>query len=473
MNAKHVLNYAADQEARFVSVRFTDLLGSWHHLTFPIEQLTEDSFEEGFGFDASSLRGWAAINESDMLLVPDPTRWWVDPFTEDTTICLIANVVEPLTKEGYWLDPRSVAVRAESYLKFTGIADTIFVGPEAEFFVFDSVSFHNEQQSAGFSIESEEGHWNSGRKGDENSPNTGYHIRPKEGYVPVAPMDSLIDLRNSISSILGEVGIYVECHHHEVSTAGQCEIDFRFSNLLHTADNLMLFKYVVKNTTFAHGKTATFMPKPLYGDNGSGMHCHQSLWKDGTPLFAGNEYAGLSEMAKFYIGGLLKHAPALIAFAAPTTNSFKRLVPGFEAPVNLAYSARNRSAAVRIPMFSASPKAKRLEFRPPDPSCNPYLTFAALLMAGLDGVQNRIDPGEPLDKDIYDLSPEELKDVPSLPGSLEEALDALENDNEFLLKGDVFTADMIKRWIKYKRDNEVNKLRLRPHPMEFAMYYDV
>ncbi|MEZ5428537.1 MAG: type I glutamate--ammonia ligase [Pyrinomonadaceae bacterium] len=473
MNAKHILNYASDQEARFVSVRFTDLLGSWHHLTFPIDQLTEDSFEEGFGFDASSLRGWAAINESDMLLVPDPARCWIDPFTEETTICLIANVVEPMTKEGYGLDPRSVAVRAESYLKFTGIADTVFVGPEAEFFVFDSISYHNEQQSAGYTIDSEEGHWNSSRKGDLESPNMGYHIRPKEGYVPLSPMDSLIDLRNSISGILGEVGIHVECHHHEVATAGQCEIDFKFSNLLNTADNLMLFKYIVKNTAYAHGKTATFMPKPIFGDNGSGMHCHQSLWKDGEPLFGGNEYAGLSEMAKFYIGGLLKHAPALIAFAAPTTNSYKRLVPGFEAPVNLAYSARNRSAAVRIPMFSQSPKAKRLEFRPPDPSCNPYLTFAALLMAGLDGIQNRIDPGEPLDKDIYDLSPEELKDVPSLPGSLEQALNALENDNEFLLKGDVFTPHMIERWINYKRDNEVNKLRLRPHPLEFSMYFDI
>lgn len=472
MNAKHVLNYASDQEVRFVSVRFTDLLGSWHHLTFPIGQLTEDSFEDGFGFDASSLRGWAAINESDMLLVPDPERFWIDPFTEDTTICLIANVVEPLTKEGYGLDPRSVAIRAESYLKFTGIADTIFVGPEAEFFVFDNVSFHNEQHSAGYSIDSEEGHWNSSRQGTADFPNTGFHIRPKEGYVPVAPVDSLIDLRNSISSILGEVGIHVECHHHEVATAGQCEIDFMFSNLLRTADNLMLFKYVVKNTAFAHGKTATFMPKPIYGDNGSGMHCHQSLWKDGEPLFAGNEYAGLSEMAKFYIGGLLKHAPALIALAAPTTNSYKRLVPGFEAPVNLAYSARNRSAAVRIPMFSPSPKAKRLEFRPPDPSCNPYLTFAALLMAGLDGVQNRIDPGEPLDKDIYDLPPEELKNVPNLPGSLEEALNALEANHEFLLKGDVFTTSMIERWISYKRKNEVDKLRLRPHPLEFSMYFD-
>ena len=473
MNAKNVLNYAAEQGAKFVSVRFTDLVGAWHHLTYPIEQLTEDSFEEGFGFDASSLRGWAAINESDMLLVPNAERFWVDPFTEETTICLIANVVDPITKEGYGLDPRSVAVRAESYLKFTGLADTVYFGPEAEFFVFDEVFYHNDQQSAGYSVNSEEGHWNTGRHGNEMMPNSGNHIRAKEGYVPVAPTDTLIDLRNSISLILGDVGINVECHHHEVATAGQCEIDFKFSNLLHTADNVMLFKYVVKNTAVAHGKTATFMPKPLYGDNGSGMHCHQSLWKDGNPLFGGEEYAGLSEMAKFYIGGLLKHAPALVAFAAPTTNSYKRLVPGFEAPVNLAYSARNRSAAVRIPMFSPSPKAKRLEFRPPDPSCNPYITFAALLMAGLDGVQNRIDPGEPLDKDIYDLSPEELKDVPSLPGSLDEALIALENDHEFLLKGDVFSTDMIERWIKYKRDNEINKLRLRPHPLEFSMYYDI
>ncbi len=473
MNAKNVLNFVAEQGARFVSVRFTDLIGSWHHLTYPIDQLTKDSFEEGFGFDASSLRGWAAINESDMLLVLDPSRFWLDPFTEETTVCLIANVVDPITKEGYGLDPRSIAIRAESYLKFTGIADTIYIGPEAEFFVFDEVFYQNDPQGARYSINSEEGHWNTGRNGNENQPNFGNHIRPKEGYVPVSPADTLIDLRNAISLVLAECGIVVECHHHEVATAGQCEIDFRFSNLLHTADNLMLFKYVVKNTAYAHGKTATFMPKPLYGDNGSGMHVHQSLWKDGNPLFGGDQYAGLSELAKFYIGGLLKHAPALVAFAAPTTNSYKRLVPGFEAPVNLAYSARNRSAAVRIPMFSQSPKAKRLEFRPPDPSCNPYITFAALMMAGLDGVQNRIDPGEPLDKDIYDLSPEELKDVPNLPGTLDEALTALENDHEFLLKGDVFTTDIIERWINYKREKEIKPLRLRPHPLEFSMYYDI
>jgi glutamine synthetase len=472
MNPKNVLTFAADQEARFVSIRFTDLPGAWHHLTFPIDMLSEDSFEDGFGFDASSLRGWAAIHESDMLLVPDATRFWIDPFAEETTLCLIANAVDPITKEGYGLDPRSVARRAESYLKFTGIADTCYVGPEAEFFIFDEAHFHNEQYSSGYYVNSEEGHWNTGRNGDGNA-NNGYHIRGKEGYVPCAPLDSLVDIRNSISSILADVGITVECHHHEVATAGQCEIDFRFSNLLHTGDNLMLFKYVVKNTAHAAGKSATFMPKPLFGDNGSGMHVHQSLWKDGNPLFGGDQYAGLSELAKFYIGGLLKHAPAIVGFAAPTTNSYKRLVPGFEAPVNLAYSARNRSAAVRIPMFSQSPKAKRLEFRPPDPSCNPYLTFAALLMAGLDGIQNRIDPGEPLDKDIYDLPPEELANVPSLPGSLDESLKALENDNEFLLKGDVFTPQLIERWIRYKRDNEITPLRLRPHPMEFQMYYDI
>ncbi len=473
MNPRSIISYAAEHEAKFVSVRFTDLPGAWHHLTYPIHNLTEDVFEDGFGFDGSSLRGWAAINESDMLLIPDPSRVWIDPFAEETTICLIANVVEPITKEGYGLDPRSVAVRAESYLRFTGIADTAYFGPEAEFFVFDNVTFHNEQNSAGFTIDSEEGHWNSRRNGSLENPNLGYHIRPKEGYVPVAPVDTLIDLRNAISLVLADVGINVECHHHEVSTAGQCEIDFKYSNLLHTCDNVMLFKNIVKNTAVMHGSTATFMPKPLYGDNGSGMHCHQSLWKDGNPLFAGEEYAGLSEMAKFYIGGLLKHAPALVAFAAPTTNSYKRLVPGFEAPVNLAYSARNRSAAVRIPMFSPSPKAKRLEFRPPDPSCNPYITFAALLMAGLDGIQNRIDPGAPLDKDIYDLPPEELANVPSLPGSLDAALDALEKDHEFLLKGDVFTNSMIERWISYKREKEITPLRLRPHPLEFSMYYDV
>lgn len=473
MNPKNVLTFASDQEARFVSVRFADLPGMWHHLTFPIEQLTEDSFADGFGFDGSSLRGWASIHESDMLLIPDPSRYWIDPFTDETTICLIADAVDPMTREGYPYDPRGAAVRAEEYLQSTGLADVAYFGPEAEFFVFDEVHYHNDQNSSGYYFNSEEAHWNTGRNGDPDNRNMGFHIRGKEGYVPLAPLDTLIDIRNSISSILADAGIQVECHHHEVATAGQCEIDFKYSNLLHTADNLMIFKYVVKNTAHAAGKTATFMPKPLFGDNGSGMHCHQSLWKGGEPLFGGDQYAGLSQMAKFYIGGLLKHAPAIVGFAAPTTNSYKRLVPGFEAPVNLAYSARNRSAAVRIPMFSQSPKAKRLEFRPPDPSCNPYLAFAAMLMAGLDGIENQIDPGDPLDRDIYEMPAAELAKVPSLPGSLDEALEALENDQDFLLKNGVFTPQLIERWISYKRDSEITPLRLRPHPLEFAMYYDI
>jgi len=367
-----------------------------------------------------------------------------------------------------------VAVRAENYLRFTGLGDTAFFGPEAEFFVFDSAKFHNEQHSAGYSIDSDEGHWNSGRDANEfQGSNLGYRIRPKEGYVPVPPTDTLSDLRSEISLTLAKCGVTVECHHHEVATAGQCEIDFRFATLLGTADNLQVFKYVVRNTAYQYGKAATFMPKPLFGDNGSGMHCHQSLWKNDKPLFAGDGYAGLSEMARYYIGGLLKHAAAVVAFAAPTTNSYKRLVPGFEAPVNLAYSARNRSAAIRIPMFSTNPKLKRLEFRPPDPSCNAYLAFSAMLLAGIDGIQNRIDPGDPLEKDIYDLSPEELKDVPTLPGSLDESLKALEADHDFLLKGDVFSQQLIDRWISYKREKEITPLRMRPHPLEFQMYFDI
>jgi len=474
MDAKAVLKYAEDHEAKFVSVRFTDLVGAWHHLTFPVHELDEGSFEDGFGFDASSLRGWASIHESDMLLIPDSGRVWMEPFSEEPTLCVIANAVDPITKEGYGLDPRSVAQRAESYLKFTCVADTCYFGPEAEFFVFDGVEIENEQNASGYRIHSDEGIWSSGRREDGvRGPNLGYRIRNKEGYVPVPPADSLSDLRSEISLTLEECDITVECHHHEVATAGQCEIDFRFSTLLGTADNLQIFKYVVRNVAHLNGKTATFMPKPMYGDNGSGMHCHQSLWKGEKPLFAGDGYAGLSDTARWYIGGLLKHAAAIVAFAAPTTNSYKRLVPGFEAPVNLAYSARNRSAAIRIQMFSTSPKLKRLEFRPPDPSCNPYLAFSAMLMAGLDGVQNRIDPGEPLDKDIYDLAPEELKNVPSLPGSLDESLKALEADHDFLLKGEVFTPQLIDRWITYKREKEINPMRMRPHPLEFVMYYDI
>jgi len=461
-------------KVQMVDLRFTDLPGVWQHFSIPAHRLDEEMFEDGIGFDGSSIRGFKEIHESDMLLVPDANRFWMDPFANVPTLCLVANAVDPISRQGYAFDPRTVAVRAESYLKSTGIADTANFGPEAEFFVFDSAKFHNEQYSAGYCFDSDEGHWNSGRDASEaQGPNLGNRIRPKEGYVPVPPTDTLSDLRAEISLILADCGITVECHHHEVATAGQCEIDFRYSTLLGTADNLQIFKYVVKNTSYKQGKTATFMPKPLFGDNGSGMHCHQSLWKADKPLFAGDGYAGLSEMAMHYIGGLLKHAPAIAAFAAPTTNSYKRLVPGFEAPVNLAYSARNRSAAIRIPMFSTNPKLKRLEFRPPDPSCNPYLAFSAMLMAGIDGIQNRIDPGPPLDKDIYDLSPEELKDVPSLPGSLDASLTALEDDHEFLLKGDVFTARMIERWISYKREREIQPLRMRPHPLEFAMYYDV
>ncbi len=474
MNAKTVLKYASDQGAKFISVRFTDLPGSWQHLTFPIGELNAGSFEDGFGFDGSSIRGWAAIHESDMLLVPDPYRFWMDPYAQAPTLCMVANAVDPITRQGYAFDPRIVAVRAESYLKKSGIADVANFGPEAEFFVFDSASFHNEQYGAGYAIDSDEGHWNSGRDyNDVQGANLGYRIRPKEGYVPTPPTDTLSNIRSEISLVLAGCGINVECHHHEVATAGQCEIDFRYSTLLGTADNLQIFKYVVKNTAHKHGKTATFMPKPLFGDNGSGMHCHQSLWKGGKPLFAGKGYAGLSDLALNYIGGLLKHAPAIVAFAAPTTNSYKRLVPGFEAPVNLAYSARNRSAAIRIPMFSTNPKLKRLEFRPPDPSCNPYLAFSAMVMAGIDGIQNKLDPGKPLDKDIYEMSASELKKVPSLPGSLDESLAALEKDHAFLLKGGVFTPELIERWIGYKRDREIQPLRMRPHPLEFSMYYDI
>lgn len=467
MSTKAVVEFAHKEDVKFFDFRFTDLFGAWHHLTIPTGEINEDKLAEGIGFDASSLRGWAAIHESDMLLLPDVTRYWLDPFQPRKTLCLVCNVIDPITKEGYWLDPRAIAQRAENYLRATGIADIVNFGPEAEFFVFDRASFHNSPNASSYSVDSAEGPWNSG-----GSDSFGYHIRHKEGYVPLAPLDSLAELRGEISLLLEDAGLRVECHHHEVATAGQCEIDFRYDTLTRTADNLMLFKYTVKNLARKLGKTATFMPKPIYGDNGSGMHCHQSLWKGEKPLFAGDEYAGLSKMALYYIGGLLKHAPAIAAFAAPTTNSYKRLVPGFEAPVNLAYSARNRSAAVRIPMFSTNPKAKRLEFRPPDPTCNPYITFAALVMAGLDGIQNKIDPGKPLDKDIYDLPPEELKNVPSLPGSLPLSLAALEQDCEFLFKGDVFSEGLISRWIKYKYEKEIHPVNMRPHPLEFSLYYD-
>jgi glutamine synthetase len=469
MTPKEVLEYAKQNGATEVDLRFTDLPGLWHHISYPIRQLTEDCFEEGFGIDGSSIRGWAAINESDMLLVPDPGTAFIDPFNESTTLVMIGDVIDPITRQRYDRDPRWIAKKAEMYLQNSGLADTAFFGAEAEFFIFDNIRFEQAQNYGYYFIDAEEGRWNSGREAN----NLGYRPRYKEGYFPCPPTDHYQDLRSEMTQTMIKVGLDIECHHHEVATGGQCEIDQRFNTLVKSADNMMLYKYVVRNVGYRNGKSVTFMPKPLFGDNGSGMHVHQSLWKGGSPLFAGDGYAGLSQMALWYIGGLLKHARALSAIIAPTTNSYKRLVPGYEAPVNLAYSRRNRSAAVRIPMYSASPKAKRVEFRPPDPSCNSYMAFAAMLMAGIDGVLNKIDPGESLDKDIYDLSPEELKNVPSMPASLDEALDCLEGDHAFLLKGDVFTEELLEAYIGYKRKAEADAVRLRPHPYEFALYYDI
>ena len=466
---KVVLEFAQKNGVQIVDLRFTDLPGLQHHISYPISQLTEASFEEGFGMDGSSIRGWAAIHESDMLLMPDATTYHLDPFTEVPTLIMTTDVIDPVTKQRYARDPRYIARKAETYLNSTGIADTAYFGAEAEFFIFDNVRFDQGVNLGFYFIDAEEGRWNSGRKED----NLGYRPRYKEGYFPVPPTDHYQDLRSEMVLTMQQCGLEVECHHHEVATGGQTEIDLKFDSLLRSADHMMLYKYITKNVAMQYGKSVTFMPKPLFQDNGSGMHCHQSLWKAGKPLFAGDGYAGMSQMALWYIGGLIKHGPALAAIIAPTTNSYKRLVPGFEAPVNLAYSRRNRSAACRIPMYSASPKAKRVEFRPPDPSCNPYLAFSAMLMAGLDGVENKIDPGQPLDRDIYELSPEELAKVPSMPGSLEAALDAIEADHQFLLKGDVFTEDLLSTYIEYKRSKEVDALRLRPHPYEFALYYDI
>ena len=422
------------------------------------------------GFDGSSIRGWQAINESDMLLVPVPDTAVVDPFTTIPTLSMICNVQDPMTREDYSRDPRNVARKAATYLKSTGIADTCFIGPEAEFFVFDDVRFDQNAHEGYFHIDSSEAEWNRGRK---EEPNLGHKLRHKEGYFPCPPADQLMDLRNEMMQTMIQCGIDVEAQHHEVATAGQCEIDVRFQELVKMADQMCLYKYIVKNVARRHGKTVTFMPKPIYGDNGSGMHTHVSLWKNSHPLFAGTGYAGLSDMAMHALGGILRHAPALLAITNPTTNSYKRLVPGYEAPVNLAYSQRNRSASCRIPMYSASPKTKRIEFRCPDPSCNPYLAFSAILMAVIDGIQNKIHPGPPLDRDIYDMPPDELATVPKAPGSLEESLDALEHDHDFLLRGDVFTDDVIATWLRFKREKEIGPMRLRPHPYEFCLYYDV
>ncbi|MBS3809125.1 MAG: type I glutamate--ammonia ligase [Desulfobacterales bacterium] len=467
---KNVLDLIKQEGIRVVDIRFMDFPGIWQHFTVPVSEMDEDSFEDGYGFDGSSIRGWQPINASDMLVVPDPATAKIDPFYDEKTLVLIGNIVDPVTREAYSRDPRHVAHKAENYLRQSGIGDTAFIGPEAEFFIFDDVRFDSQRNKSFYMVDSVEGVWNTGR--DEN-PNLAYKPRHKEGYFPVPPMDKGQDIRTEMMLTLEDLGIDVECQHHEVATAGQGEIDMRFKPLMEMGDQLVWFKYVLKNVARKHNKTVTFMPKPLFEDNGTGMHTHVSIWRDGNPLFAGDKYAGLSQEALYAVGGILKHCKALCAFTNPTTNSYKRLVPGFEAPVNLAYSSRNRSAAVRIPMYSASPKAKRIEFRTPDPSCNGYLAFSAVLMAVIDGIENKIDPGDPMDKNIYDLPPEELAQIDSAPGSLDEALAALAEDHEFLLKGDVFTKDVIERWIEYKTENEVNAVQLRPHPHEFFLYYDI
>ncbi len=469
MKPREVLAMCREKEVKAVDLRFTDFLGAWQHFTIPVAKLEEDTFSAGLGFDGSSIRGWQAINESDMLLVPVPDSAFVDPFAQIPTLVMVCNVQDPITREDYSRDPRNVARKAVNYLKSTGIADTCFIGPEAEFFVFDDVRFDQNAHEGYFHLDSVEAEWTRGRA---EGPNLGYKLRHKEGYFPCPPADQLMDLRNEMMQTMIQCGIDVEAQHHEVATAGQCEIDMRFQELVRMADQMCLYKYIVRNVARRAGKTVTFMPKPIFGDNGSGMHTHISLWKEGHPLFAGTGYAGLSEMALHAIGGILRHAPAILAISNPTTNSYKRLVPGYEAPVNLAYSQRNRSASCRIPMYSASPKTKRVEFRCPDPTCNPYLAFSAILLAAIDGIQNKIHPGEPLDRDIYDMPPEELKHVPKAPASLDEACDALERDSGFLLRGDVFTDDVIATWLKWKRQREIDPMRLRPHPYEFCLYFD-
>jgi len=473
MDPKGVLEFAKKNNAKILDLRFIDVPGIWQHVSYPIGELDEKSFKEGFGFDASSIRGWASIHESDMLLMPDPETAFIDPFRDTPTLVMIGDATDPLSQKPYHRDPRHVAKRAEAYVESSGLADQAFFGAEAEFFIFDSIRFDQAPQHGFYFIDSDEGRWNSGREESDQGKNLGYRPRYKEGYFPVPPADHFQDLRSEMVLKMQQIGMDVECHHHEVATAGQAEIDLRFDTLLKSADNMMKYKYVIKNTAYQYGKTVTFMPKPIFSDNGSGMHTHQSLWKKGKPLFSGDGYAGLSQMALWYAGGLLKHARALSAIIAPGTNSYKRLVPGYEAPVNLAYSKRNRSAAVRIPVYSASPKAKRLEFRPPDPSCNPYLAFAAMLMAGIDGVKHKIDPGQPLDKDIFELDAEEAASIPSMPGSLDEALAELGKDHKFLLEGNVFTEEFIELWINYKKKNESDPVRMRPHPYEFHLYYDI
>lgn len=471
MNPRELLQFVSDEGIKMIDLRFVDLPGLWQHFSISAKEMEEEMFEEGVGFDGSSIRGFQEIQESDMILIPDASTAFKDPFTAVPTLNVICNVKDPMTLQSYTRDPRYIAQKAENYLKSTGIGDTAFFGPEPEFFVLDDIRFDQSYNYGYYYVDSKEGFWNSGK---EENPNLGYKPRYKEGYFPVPPMDSLQDIRSEMVLLLEEVGIQVEVHHHEVGTAGQCEIDMRFDTLTSMADKFLKYKYIIKNVGRRHGKTVTLMPKPIFQDNGSGMHIHTSLWKAGKNVFyEPGGYADLSKTAIYYIGGILKHTPALLGFCAPTTNSYRRLVPGYEAPINLIYSQRNRSAAVRIPAYSRSEKAKRVETRFPDPSCNGYLAFAALLMAGLDGVQNKITPPDPIDKDLYDLAPADAANVKSTPGSLEDVLDALEDDHDFLLKGDVFTKDVIETWIDYKRTREVDAMRLRPHPHEFALYFDI
>ena len=469
MSVKEFFEFARKHNAEMVDLKFTDFLGTWQHCSFPTETWSEETFTDGVGFDGSSIRGWQGIHVSDMLAVPEAATACLDPFFSKPTVSVIADIVDPITRADYSRDPRHVARKGAEYLRSTGIADTCNLGPEPEFFIFDEVRYEQNQHTGMYRIDSVEGAWNTARF---EEPNLGYKPGFKGGYFPVSPTDTYHDLRGEMAYEMRKVGIVVEAHHHEVATAGQSEIDMQYGPLLKMGDQFMWYKYIIKNVARRAGKTVTFMPKPVFEDNGSGMHSHFSLWKGGKPLFAGDGYAGLSEIGLWSIGGILKHAPAILAFAAPTTNSYRRLVPGFEAPVNLVMSARNRSAAVRIPMYSDKPKAKRLEFRCPDPTCNGYLAWTAMLLAAIDGIQNHIDPGEPLDRDIYEMTPEELAGYPKTPGSLDEAIDALASDHQFLRAGEVFSEDCIQGWIAWKRERELEEMRIRPHPYEFHLYYD-
>ncbi len=470
MTPKQALALVKQKQIEFIDCRFMDFPGLWQHTTYPAAELNEQSFIDGFGFDGSSVRGWQHVNESDMLLVPVADTAKVDPFFEHPTVSFICDIKDPITKKGYSRDPRSIARKASAYLEKSGVADAAYFGPEMEFFVFDNVWYDQQINSAGYMVDSVEGVWNRGK---QDPTNLGHQVRLKEGYFPMPPMDTGQNIRSEMVDVMLKMGIPVESHHHEVATGGQGEIDLRYQDLVHMADTCMYYKYIVKNVAARHGKVATFMPKPLFMDNGSGMHTHFSLWKDGKPLMAGRHYAGLSQIGLYVIGGLLKHGKSLLALTNPTTNSYKRLVPGYEAPTALVYSSRNRSSAIRVPVYQDNPKTKRIEFRSPDSSCNPYLAFAAMTMAAIDGIKNQIDPGPPVDRDLYDLDPAELKGIQMTPGSLNEALDELEKDHAYLLEGGVFSEEVIHYWIQYKRENEVAAMRARPHPFEFCMYFDV